>query len=98
MKHIKVTPRCRKVLDLLIGGAIAHYMPYMGRFRPNPYWFIDGLRDKTNKCTREMRVLLRHKLAVEINDRGYGSSNGKAAPDIADKIANVLTTAPCCKG
>ena len=63
----KLSVRELAVLKRLQEGNAAHYMPYMGRFRQNAYWFMSGPDYpegfKTSKCTREMDKLIKLGLA-----------------------------------
>lgn len=63
----KLTARQLDVLKQLAKkGVRAHYMPYMGRFNENPYWFIDPGR----KVTPQIDALKKRGLVdVESSDQ-----------------------------
>lgn len=50
--------------------AIVYYMEYMGRFNPNPYYFINaGLK----KCTKQIEALLKAGLAEQYDENRYSA-------------------------
>lgn len=70
----KLTESQQKVLDEMRGGAKAYYMPYIGTFRANPYWFIDTDR---RHCTRQIEALIKLGL-VEITQSSYAGKTAAA--------------------
>ena len=53
---MKLTKLQQEILDeMKKPGARAFYMPYMGRFRPEPYWFISTSH---KKCTKQIERLI----------------------------------------
>jgi len=73
-KEKKLTAVQQAVLNRMRSGALAHYMPYMGRFRPNPYWFLD---DNMEHCTRQVQRLIKLGLA-RYSKREYSGSTAVA--------------------
>lgn len=62
----KLTDRQLAVLKLLNQkDAMAHYMPYMGRFNENQYWYLSV---DHRRVTREIRALKDREL-VEVSSR-----------------------------
>jgi hypothetical protein len=48
-----------------------HHMPYMGRFRPHPYYFMSGTMKHYKPVV--VKKLLDLKLLEIFNDNGYGN-------------------------
>ncbi len=49
-----LTEKENEILNKLKEGIKCHYMEYMGRFNPNPYWFMS---DNGRKCTIQIKGL-----------------------------------------
>jgi len=45
----------QELYDAMKAGAVVYYMPYMGRFRPNAYYFRS---DNHKRCTAVVKKLL----------------------------------------
>jgi hypothetical protein len=69
--NVKLTKRQQEVYDAMKGGAIARYMPYMGRFG-GPYWHIDH-----KKVTAQVQALIKRGL-VETFDGDFRGQGMKA--------------------
>lgn len=63
----KLTDRQQGLYEAMKNGAICYYMPYMGRFNENAYYFRD---DNHARCTAQVKALLSHGL-VEIYDQNW---------------------------
>ena len=74
----KLTARQKEVLDALCAGATAVYMPYMGSYRPNAYWFLTNAPSfPRHRVTREMERLLALGLA-KYTKRDFRGSHAEA--------------------
>ena len=75
MKLTKAQLAC--LVELSKPGACAHYMRYMGRFTPNPYWFMSTTM---RKVTKQIEFLHKHGfINVKSEKHGDGTAiiNGK---------------------
>lgn len=62
----KLTPKMREVLEGLAKPKVsAYFMPYMGRFNPDAYWYTS---DDTERCTSQVNALINRGL-VSITHR-----------------------------
>jgi hypothetical protein len=69
---MKLTQAQQDVLDELgKPGVVAHYMPYLGRFIPEPYWFLSSTH---KKCTKQMEKLIKLGLAKIIQSDFAGAT------------------------
>lgn len=72
----KLPPKMLAVLKALsIDAARAHYMPYLGRFRPRAYYYIScGIGHELNhqSCTAQIKGLLERGLV----NRSMSTANG----------------------
>ncbi len=64
---MKLPKTQQELLDAMQSGVVVHYMPYMGRFRPNAYYYR---RDTHKRCTAAAEALLEKGL-VEIFDMDW---------------------------
>ena len=64
----------QELLDAMQAGVICHYMPYMGRLRPNPYYFRN---DNMKRCTAAAGALLEKGL-VEVFDKDWNGHKLRA--------------------
>jgi len=55
-------------------GAKAYYMPYMGRYRPQAYWYITNA---PSRWTKQVEKLIELKL-VKITEDTWGSKTAEA--------------------
>jgi len=53
---MKLTDKEKNILERLQKGVKCSYMGYMGRFNPNPYWYMS---DDMKKCTIQIKGLKR---------------------------------------
>jgi hypothetical protein len=65
LKQDELTKPQAELLEAMKNGVVVHYMPYMGRLRPNPYYFR---ADTHKKCSAAAKALLDRGL-VEERDR-----------------------------
>ena len=70
---MKLTTTQEDVLTRMKAGAIAHYMPFMGRFRPNAYWFLS---DNQKKCTKAIEKLLKLNI-IKITKSGFHNEEAR---------------------
>lgn len=71
----KLTPKMQEIYDLMKAGAIAYFMPYMGRFNQNAYWFLSG--NGHTQCTKQIEGLIARGLLEVVNKDKY--SNRRSA-------------------
>ena len=81
MKKIKLSKAQRDVLIHLVeNDTFLHYMPYMGQFRPNAYWFANStmkrFRWDTVRKLIELR-LIKHDKSIFADGLGYITQAGK---------------------
>lgn len=74
-KQKQLPPTQKELLAAMKKGAVCHYMPYMGRFRPNAYYFRS---DTMKHCTAAARALVEKGL-VEVIDKDQWSERHKLA-------------------
>lgn len=88
----KLTDRQLAVLkELSAKGAVAHYMPYMGRFNENPYWFLSTTM---NRATREINALKeRGFIDVTAKDR-FGNQTIATINDKGRKVLDARSNRP----
>lgn len=65
----KLSKTQQELYDALKAGVILHYMPYAGRFNPNPYYFR---HDNMKLCTAAAKALLERDLAEKYNVDQFG--------------------------
>ena len=65
---MKLSPTQAKLLTQLQGGAVLHYMRYMGRFNPDPYYFCSA---DNRRCTRAAEVLIKKGLVQRHKEYRY---------------------------
>lgn len=82
----------RETLEALATpGAVAHYMPYQGRFNPNAYWFrtTDHAR-----CTRQVEALLKMGLLDHLPDENPYRNAGRARINAAGRATLARKETP----
>lgn len=84
---MRLTQKQQDILDALRGGAVAHYMPYQGRFNPNPHYFLSTT---LCRCTREIKRLLALGLAMQTS-RSPGRRHIVVAAPIEDRAGQHST-------
>lgn len=58
-----------ELLEAMRNGVVCHYMPYMGRFCPNAYYFRS---DTKKRCTAPSRSLKEKGLVVSVDKDSWG--------------------------
>lgn len=62
----KLSPLAQELYAAMQNGAECIYMPYMGRFRPVPYYFRT---DTHKRCTAQAKSLLKAGLVEKFKER-----------------------------
>ena len=65
---MKLSKTQQELLDAMRAGKVVHYMRYMGRFNPVPYYFLSG---SMKKCTAAAETLIKKGLAEHYTKSGY---------------------------
>lgn len=69
---MKLSKTQQNLYDAMKHGVICHYMEYMGRFRPRPYYF----RTDTHKhCTAAANALVKKGLVEKYNQYRYSGKH-----------------------
>jgi hypothetical protein len=58
-----------ELFQAMRNGVVCHYMPYMGRFCPNAYYFRS---DTKKRCTAPARALKEKGLVVSVDKDSWG--------------------------
>lgn len=95
MSGKKLSPTQAELLEAMtVKGVIVYYMPYMGRFRPNAYFFRS---DTSKHCTAPAKALEKRGLVERFNVQKYNghySLRAKAEPQGgADAIRAAINKA-----
>jgi hypothetical protein len=69
MRAIKLTEKQQDLLGAMRNGVVCHYMRYMGRFNPNPYYFRN---DTHARCTKQAERLLELGLVQKVDKNQFG--------------------------
>lgn len=82
MKMSKLSKTQQELYEAMRAGAICFYMPYMGRFRPNAYYF----RNDTNAhCSTAARALLKKGLVELFEKEKYSGSHKLRVKSASDE-------------
>lgn len=65
---MKLSATQAKLLAQLQGGAVLHYMCYMGRFNPTPYYFCSS---DMERCTKAAEALIKKGLVQSHKKHNY---------------------------
>ena len=80
---MKLSATQTHLLTQLQGGAVLHYMRYMGSLNPKPYYFCS---DDCKRCTKAAEALIEKGLVDRHKENSYSdptfslSETGKAFP------------------
>lgn len=66
---MKISKTQQELLGAMQKGVVCFYMPYAGRFNPNPYYFRSDTR---KRCTAAAEALLKRKLVERYNEKWNG--------------------------
>lgn len=77
MTKPKLSKTQQEVYDQLLAGEYCHYMRYMGRFNPTPYYFMHGTM---RRCTAQVNALLEKGLAERFDVDRFGEHKVRAKP------------------
>lgn len=58
-----------ELLEAMKAGVVVHYMRYMGRYCPVPYYFRS---DTNGRCTKQAEALLKRGLVTRVNHGNWG--------------------------
>jgi hypothetical protein len=76
MSALRLSKTQRELLDAMRGGVVVHYMRYMGRFNPHPYYF----RTDGGRCTKAAQALLEKGLVEKVEKTQFGDHKLIATP------------------
>ena len=72
----QLTPKMFTVLsELDKPKAMAFFMPYMGSFRPNAYYFLSAENSTVHRCTAQIRGLVARGLVEYFDVEQFGEHN-----------------------